>query len=254
MAGPQIPHEHRLLIQELLDLAVPPSGLFGELMMRTRPDILLAEGLLHRACRYLKASLALDDAGLLDVADAQARTIYEYAATGVWILEDQKNFEMFARAHLRHLRLVDATFPSFAEGFLEATRELLQHEFGSDEEGRLIGLEQRLPHSMRDGLYFLYRDLSERVHPTLLSAMLLLTEDEEGNIQFAQDVRKDFRAQDYPLLGCLSVNRLAMQIESELGVDGITPMTELGVRMVSLVMSYLGEDAESSTEPDADVS
>lgn len=241
---PKLPPERRALIAEFLELAEPPAGMFGELMMTFRPDILLAEGLLQRACRYLRASLALDDANLLDVADTQARAIYEYAATGIWILEDRANFEMFTRAHLRHLRLVDEVFPQFAEEFLGATKELLQQEFGSDEEVRLIPLEQRLPASLRQGLYFLYRDLSERVHPTLLSAMLLLYEDDEQNLQFAREVESDFRAEDYPLLGCLSSNRLALQIENALGISGMTAMSDLGLKLLVHVAGGLDEDPD----------
>lgn len=91
-------------------------------------------------------------------------------------------------------------------------------------EAKLPQIEQRLPKHSRSQLYHLYRDLSARVHPTILGEMLAIDLDVDEDWVLVDHPREwDVPSGDYLLLGCFLVWSLAQTIENSVRAEDRRP-------------------------------
>lgn len=245
----RIPDHHRELVLEYLDATPPPeSGPVLEVLAMSNFEILLGFGLLQRSRRYLKAMLILDQENLLDVCDAMARSVYEYSVTGIWMLDDPTHLQEFVRSYRRQLRLVQEWNANWMKELVDPLEDLLQESFGTSAESKLRPLELRIPPSLRKGAYFIYRELSARAHPTLLSALLPMDEDDEGYVRVSdQQTEWDTHPRDYPLMATLSSFNLARRIHQRLGIPEET-LRPLGTKILGFLEQSLRQAEASASD------
>lgn len=167
----------RDIVRQLQSVSKPPR--------RPPPVLPLYQGRilvgLFQRCRHLLAAvLTLDEARLIDGQEALVRTMYELLVTANWLLDDPaRNFDVFQGATRRELSLLSEDFPETYGAHLHAFEEATKTSLGYvPDKVKLPPLQQRLVGPFKHG-YGLFRDLSTRLHPTLLSIFTGMDEDPE---------------------------------------------------------------------------
>lgn len=214
----------RSLADLILEVAEPPGGVLLELFSRFNPPMFLAVGLLERCRLHLRGMCVLSDANFEHAGAGIARGVMEYSVTGSWLLRDpSKNLDRFLMGQRHELAKLVKERPDFQSllNTLDQTMDdLLQHHEGQ----RLNDVASRM--GPRRALYYQYRLLSERMHPTFVATMLAFEhEPDEGNLVFGDPgPERDPLSADYLFLATFWTWTLAADLLKSLDIKNGTLM------------------------------
>lgn len=244
----------RSLADLVLEVSESPGGQMPELFSRYNPPLFLALGLLDRCRLNLRGMCVLSDADLEHAGAGVARGVMEYSVTGSWLLRAPKqNLDRFLQGQRHELGKLVKERPDF-QAVLDAVDTMTEALVGHHDAQRLNDVASRMgPHRP---LYYQYRLLSERTHPTFVATMLAFDQEpDEGNIVLGHPgPEQDPLATDYLYLSVLWTWNLAAEFFKSLNFQHDTLMAagELLRRYtedpIRPLMAEWREDDESSSD------
>ena len=226
-------------IERLLILSKPPSPLPVDLDNRQVFSLMI----LCRCREMLRAVVLLTKNNMLFLASGLVRSIFESAATGIWLLEDENNINIFWGDQLHNYQQL-----------VQARPEI----FGNEDWSRLFedapfavrkmpSLEDRLTPELKEH-YVWYRDLCSRDHCSITS--ICQTMELVDGLNYVVDGPPN-RGVEQRHLGyaAMQVFHLTGRVFSDCGFKYDMDFVKLGFQINSLMMRW--NPAEGVSTPEA---